>query len=67
MHGRNFPCDLRDEALEVNTSKSKSDLNISYEASSTLPMIGTSDQGSVTDLSVSQGSAMDKHRNITQV
>ena len=38
-----YDSDLVDEVLEVNTSKSKSDLNMSDETSSTLPLV-TSDQ-----------------------
>ena len=37
--------DILDEALEVNTTDSKSDLNISDESCSTLVMINTSQQG----------------------
>ena len=46
-----YGSDLVDEVLEVSTSECKSDLNISDETSSTLPMLGM-------DL---------MHRNITQV
>ena len=65
-----YDSDLVDEVLEVNTSTCKSDLNMSGETSSTLPMIGTSEQGSVKALrgcSASLISTTDTHRNISQV
>ena len=60
-----YGSDLVDEVLEVNTTKSKSDLNISDASSSTLLMINHSLQGSVTSLS--SRSVPDNKRNITQV
>eukprot|EP00090_Calanus_glacialis_P046038 TRINITY_DN8846_c0_g1_i15.p1 TRINITY_DN8846_c0_g1~~TRINITY_DN8846_c0_g1_i15.p1 ORF type:complete len:761 (-),score=183.82 TRINITY_DN8846_c0_g1_i15:95-2296(-) len=47
-----YGSDLVDEVLEVNTSNCKSDLNISSETSSTLPMIGISDRVSGGDSQV---------------
>ena len=45
-----YGSDLVDEVLEVNTSNCKSDLNISSETSSTLPMIGIHDRVAVLDI-----------------
>ena len=61
-HFGDYGSDLVYEVLEVNTTKSSDNLNISDESSSTLIMLNTSLQGSVSSL---RSSARKKH--ITQV
>ena len=51
--------DILDEALEVNTTDSKSDLNISDESCSTLVIINTSQQGTEV--------CINTHENVTDV